>query len=92
MTDARIEPNDDSEPAFVGHSAFDIIRRNKLELLSEREAALTLGRPERSLIELRKAGDGPDYVLIGRAHFYRIEAIKAWLERRERPAKSAMGS
>lgn len=71
------------EPELV---VLERLRHQKLGVLTEREAALVLGRSEAALVALRKAGRSPAFIDAGRCIFYRVEALRVWLVALERAA------
>lgn len=65
---------------------------DQLELIPERQFAKEIGRCQRVIQNLRRAGTGPAYIILGREVFYRRDAIRAWLLAREqKPGRGRRG-
>jgi phage terminase Nu1 subunit (DNA packaging protein) len=65
-------------------SKSQIGRRFLGEYLTEAQLAAELGRSVRHIKRWRSVGLGPPFTRIGRSAVYRIEAVRAWIESRER--------
>ena len=52
-------------------------------LASTADVAEVLGIPEKTLVEWRSRGLGPDYMKVGKYVRYRWSAVNAWLDKRE---------
>ena len=52
-------------------------------LASTADVAGVLGIPEKTLVEWRSRGLGPDYLKVGKYVRYRWSAVNAWLDGRE---------
>ena len=51
-----------------------------LDLINEMRAAIELDLTQQTLISYRKAGRGPEYILLGRRVLYSRAKLKEWLE------------
>lgn len=64
-------------------------------LISEKEFRVeVLGKSEASYWRLKKSGDVPDHIFVGRRIFFTEEAIEAWIESKTvkgGPRKIAVG-
>jgi transcriptional regulator with XRE-family HTH domain len=55
------------------------------EYVGRGELAEQLGKSPRTLARWEQMRVGPPVTQVGRAPYYRVEAVRAWLKSRERP-------
>jgi predicted DNA-binding transcriptional regulator AlpA len=60
------------------------------QLLTPKEAALSLRVSESWLAKARMRGDGPPYIQVGRSIRYREAALLQWMKSRQRLSTSEM--
>jgi hypothetical protein len=56
--------------------------------VTRQQLAQLTGKSQRFWLRLELARTGPPVVRLGNTPLYRIDAVRAWLEAKERPAKS----
>lgn len=56
--------------------------RQKVGLVLPQELATALNATEQTLASWRSTNQGPDFVKLGKGVFYRIDDIRAWVNRR----------
>lgn len=56
--------------------------RDKVGLILPQELAAALNATEQTLASWRSTNQGPDFVKLGKAVFYRLDDIRAWVNRR----------
>src|SRR5262245_10307814 len=73
-------PPNTSMPPFDAHAYKVESLRDNLGLVTSKELADLLGLSTQTLSLWRSAGDGPDYVKLGKTVFYRESELKAWID------------
>lgn len=61
----------------------------KLDVVPEDDFCLLAGITPSTVMQWRKRGSGPSYILLGTRYYYRLTALDAFLERQTRERSTA---